>query len=97
LIEECPECKKMCPNGCGLELHISQIDGHKLNLCSHEVVLCDICKEVSLPRHQLAHHKNESCIAIHQCPRCFENYRQIDGPHQPEDCIQILAGKVKRL
>ena len=34
-----------------------------INSNPYELITCDDCNEVTVPRHQINHHKNESCFA----------------------------------
>ena len=58
--------------------------------------MCDRCEVVTVPRHQLQHHKNESCFAFITCEKCGAQYRK-NETHGPDECIIHLASMVKQL
>lgn len=82
----------LCTNSCGEMVHKVQLQRHKETDCTHEQVNCDLCDQVSVRRHQLTHHKNESCFARLTCTRCHIDYAR-SATHSQEDCINVLANR----
>lgn len=93
--EHCPEASKPCPNRCGETVHLAKLDQHRV-VCTHEPITCDRCNQVTVPRHQISHHKNESCFAKITCPRCKVEYTKQDV-HGMEQCLMALAGRIEKL
>ena len=76
-------------------MHIKDLKAHR-EVCPFEPVICDECYEVTMPRHQINHHKNENCSAKMTCPRCQCVYNKREK-HGMEECIAYLASMVKKL
>ena len=60
--EQCQDAFKPCKKRCGDMVHVSKKKEHR-ETCTHRNVTCDICHKVTVPRHQINHHKNEECFA----------------------------------
>ena len=93
--ESCPVAFIQCPNRCGENYHIINKEEHHEG-CLYEPIICDQCNEVTVPRHQINHHKNESCFAKVNCERC-PGERPYNEEHGLEQCLKNLAAKVEQL
>jgi len=76
-------------------MHIALVEKHRIT-CSHEPITCDRCNEVTVPRHQIQNHKNESCFAKIICHKCKCEYKRNEN-HVLDDCVIGLAKKLETL
>lgn len=64
--------------------------------CQLELVLCNRCESVTVPRHLLNKHQSESCFGLNTCNRCQAEYR-VNLKHDLEHCVDYLALRVNKL
>ena len=76
-------------------MHVKDVEAHK-DICTHEPVECDKCLTVTVPRHQLNHHYNESCWAKETCSLCGCEHPKCDK-HSSDQCIVYLAKQITEL
>ena len=71
--------------------NIKEEDHQETNM--YEPVTCDDCNEVTVPRHQINHHKNESCFAK---VKSISEYSLSDN-NELKECVKGLIAKVAQL
>ena len=70
---------------------IKEEDHQETNM--YEPVTCDDCNEVTVPRHQINHHKNESCFAKE---KSISEY-SLNDTNELKECVKALIAKVAKL
>ena len=89
ITEECEQRVITCPNKCASPpLHAQDLDSH-LDVCPMQLVLCNACQLIKVPRQDsLKHLRNECPKGQQECQKCHGIYKT--SSEEEHCCISHL-------